>query len=161
MNNGNDNATPMECKFQLDPFACDLDGYIKADVIDLDTQQPSTIIDCNDGGIVRVEWGIRGPLAHHLCGEWCVCVYLESIGPGPEVVIPDSCRTYKWEACHDGPWVHEVRIPGGVDCGDCGKLYIVGVTLTSKDGCYHPGHIAAYCKGPTIMFYEGHPDPHG
>lgn len=147
----------MECKFQLDPYICDLDGYIRAYVVDLDRQQPSTIINCDEGGEVHVEWDIRGPLRDHLCGSWCICVYLESIGPGPEIEVPDSCRTYPIVACKDGPYRHVVRLPAGVDCGDCGKLYIVGVTLTSKDGCDNPGHIAAYCKGPTIMFYEGTP----
>lgn len=154
------------CDFEIDPHACDLWGYIRASVYEEEYPEgphdAKTIIACDEDWYVKVEWKIWGPLRHHLCGYFCVCVYLESIGPGDDynldcdgngnpciLEIPiDPCK-------EDGKYEVTCRIPAGtVDCGDCGKLYLLGVTLTSLDACYDPGHIAAYCKGPTLMFYE-------
>ena len=156
------------CDFQLEPYICDLNGNISIEVQDLDSLQPTTVVDCEKGAKVTVRWDIEGKIKAHLCGQWCVCVHLESMGPGPELSVKNPCATLEWEPCNDGGWEYEVVIPQDIDvpagedlCADnCGRLYQVGVTLTSRDGCGEPGHIAAYCKGPCIMFYNGtdHPD---
>ena len=166
-------ASPDDCAFQIEPFLAQLTGSMSIQVLDLDNQQPTTVVDCDTGASVKVHWDIEGHLKKHLCGKWCVCVHLESLGPGPELSVKNPCESIDWEPCNEGGWNYEVVIPhdittpqdnntNGVDDKDelcdpnqCGLLYQIGVTLTSKNGCGGPGHIAAYCKGPCIMFYKG------
>ena len=153
------------CEFEIDPHDCDLWGYIRASVHEKDDPEgkhdAKTIIACDEDWYVKVKWRLWGGLMHHLCGYFCVCVYLESIGPGEDYSLPcdeDDKPCIEWikmDPCGDGYYEVICRVPKGtVDCGDCGKLYEVAVTLTSFDYCKNPGHIAAYCKGPTLMFYE-------
>jgi len=159
------NIVPADsCAFQIEPYVVDeVGGYINVQVVDHDGSSPAKIIDCNEGGTIEVEWAINGPLSTHLCGSWCVCVYLESIGPAKEFELPDKCASYEMTPCVDGelrkePYKHTVKIPSLDDCddiGNCGTIYRVGVTLVSKDCAGNPGHISAFCEGPTLMFYPG------
>jgi len=161
------------CDFEIDPYVCELWGYMKAYVYEEDYPEgehdAKTIIACDEEWYVKVKWRLWGKLHHHLCGSFCVCVYLDPIGPGqPHNLDCDGngqpCIKYiPMDPCGDGCYEVECKIPAGtVDCGDCGQLYEVAVTLTSFDACYNPGHIAAYCKGPCLMFYEPpHPDKNG
>jgi hypothetical protein len=155
------------CDFEIDPFACDLHGYLRTSVYEEEypegPQDAKTIIACDEDWYVKVEWKLRGGLLHHLCGYFCVCVYLESIGTGPDYDLDcdgnghPCIERIPFDPCGDGKYEVTCKIPAGtIDCGDCGKLYLLAVTLTSLDTCDppHPGHIAAYCKGPTLMFYE-------
>ncbi len=161
-----------KCGFQIQPFATELKGSMEIEVLDLDNLQPTTVVNCDQGAKIKVHWDIEGHLKKHLCGQWCVCVHLESLGPGPELSVKNPCETFAWEACNEDGWDYEVVIPQDIQVQDtdgngqddksdlcnpdsCGMLYEIGVTLTSKNGCGGPGHIAAYCKGPCIMFYKG------
>ena len=157
------NIVPADsCEFQIEPYVLDdVGGYIKVYTVDHDGTSPAKVIDCNEGGTINVEWAINGPLSTHLCGSWCVCVFLESIGPAKEFgPLKDACETYEMTPCVDGklrkePYKHTVRI-SPFDCGEgCGTIYRVGVTLVSKDCAGNPGHIGAFCEGPTLMFYPG------
>ncbi len=161
------------CDFEIDPHSCELWGDIWASVYEEEFPEgehdATTIIACDEDWYVKVRWRLWGKLRHHLCGYFCVCVYLESIGPGPDYKLDcdgdgDPCvRWIPMEPCGDGYYEVICKIPAGtVDCGECGQLYDVAVTLTSFDPCKNPGHIAAYCKGPTLMFYKPpHPDDEG
>lgn len=153
------------CDFEIDPYECDLWGYIKSSVYEEDYPEgehdSKTIIACDEDWYVEVEWKLWGSLMHHMCGYFCVCVYLESIGPGKDYSLPcDSddkpcIEMIPMDPCGDGHYKVKCKVPAHyVDCGDCGQLYELGVTLTSLDQCKHPGKIAAYCKGPALMFYE-------
>jgi hypothetical protein len=153
------------CEFEIDPVDCSLSGYINASVYEggppEGKQDPTTIVSCNEDLYVKVEWQLYGHLVQHLCGYFCVCVYLESIGPGKDYSL-DCDNTgqpcldlIEMNPCGDGKYEAICRIPANsIDCGDCGRLYEIAVTLTSLNYCKKPGHIAAYCKGPCIMFYE-------
>lgn len=146
------------CDFEITPYDCRLWGSIKVTVYEKDYPQgehdSKTIIACDEAWYVKIEWDLSGDLLRHLCGYFCICVYMESIGPGPEYKI--CCKEWiPMNPCGTGHYEEICKIePCTVDCGDCGQLYEVGVTLTSFDYCKKPGHIAAYCKGPTLMFYE-------
>jgi hypothetical protein len=153
------------CDFEIEPHQCDLRGYLRISVYESEypegEQDAKTIIACDEDAYVKVEWQLWGGLMHHLCGYFCVCVYLESIGPGPEISLDcdgDGHPCIEWiemDPCGKGRYEVTCKIPAGsVDCGKCGTLYELAVTLTSFNACKNPGHIAAYCKGPTLMFYE-------
>lgn len=157
------------CTFDIDPIAVDLTGLLKASVYKKGTREdvPDTVIACNEDWYVKVEWDLKGRLLHHLCGYFCVCVYLERIGPGADIKLDcdgdgrpclqwipiDPCGNGHYEVKCDGPNIEKD------DCEACGTLYVVAVTLTSFDQCKDPGHIRAYCKGPTLMFYPPHEEP--
>lgn len=151
------------CKFDIDPFEVDLSGSIKTSVYrkDFPEDVPDTIIACDEDWYVKVEWDLSGKLLHHLCGYFCVCVYLERIGPGDDLKLDcdeddkPCIKKIAMVPCGDGHYEVICKRPrGGIDCDDCGTLYLVAVTLTTFDLCENPGHIRAYCKGPTLMFYQ-------
>ena len=94
-----------------------------------------------------------------------MCAYLESIGPGKEYKLdldPDNpdekCLKIPLEPCGDGVYRIRVEFPAGkIRTGECGRLYLLAVTVIGLDACGDPGHITGFCKGPTLMFYEGTP----
>jgi len=97
---------------------------------------------------------LEGPLVHHLCGEFCVCLHLECFGPGPEYTLPDPCPRIPMDPCGDGQYSYRINIPAGtIDPKVCGNVCCLAVTLTSFDPCGNPGHIAAYCRDLCVMFY--------
>lgn len=149
----------MSCSFEIETYDPALSGTIRAYVVDNENDSnPANVIDVDAGGKIVVEWDIQGALKSHLCGAWCVTAYLESIGPGAEIAIPGSCECMESGCFNKGPWRKEFVIPTGIEVNSCGSLYQIGVTLTSKDCDGNPGHIAAFCKGTTVMFYKGSPD---
>ena len=66
-----------------------LQGSIEAQVYEKG-EAPSRIIDINDPWFVEVNWSLTGPLQRFICGTWDVDVYMESIGKGPELELPDE-----------------------------------------------------------------------
>lgn len=155
------------CIFEIDPFAVDLTGSMKIGVYRRATPAdvPDTVMTCDDDWYVKVEWDLAGRLMHHLCGYFCVCVYLERIGPGPDLKLDcdgdgSPCLTkIPIVPCGDGHYEVKCDRPKeGIECEPCGTLYSVAVTLVSLDMCEDPGHIRAYCKGPTLFFYPT-PEP--
>ena len=160
MSNGHPSERFGECRFEIDPYICrvwgDIAAYVHEGAPAEGLQDPTTIIDCDEDWHVVVRWHLHGALVHHLCGEFCVNVFLESIGPAKEYKLHGG--RVKMEPCGDGEYELVIPVPAGtVGCDDdneCGLLYIIAVTLTSVDPCGNPGHIAAYCKGPTLMFHR-------
>jgi len=149
----------MTCEHDIEPHKTGLKLKIKAYVLDNEHEDAVSVIDCDAGGKIVVEWDVEGELKSHLCGKWCVTAFLESIGPGPEIALPNPCDCTPFNCDNPGPWRKEFDLPGGgIECTDCGSLYQIAVTLTSKDCNDRPGHIAAYCKGATVMFYKGAPE---
>jgi hypothetical protein len=152
------------CKFDIDPFSVDLTGSMKIAVYRKATPDvPDTVMACDEDWYVKVEWDLQGRLLHHLCGYFCVCVYLERIGPGPDLKLDcdgDGRPCIEWipiDPCGDGHYEVKCDRPkDDIECEACGTLYLVAVTLTSLDQCKDPGHIRAYCKEPTLMFYPPH-----
>lgn len=179
-NTGGGQGSPLaHCEFEVSPFNSHLWGNIEATIYEEGGNQPTSIIGCDQPWYVLIKWCVFGHMVHHLCGEWCVCVYLESIGPSPEYRLPEPCIRIPMEPCapsqDQAREVNNVRVycgvafdgtpfccyelkvrvpPGGVQCDPCGSLYLVGVTLTSFDSCRRPGHIGAFCRDATVMLYD-------
>lgn len=148
----------VKSEFEIFPVISDLRGGIKAEVLEDEGVDPTTIISTNQDWRVKVDWYIKGHLVRHMCGSWCLNVVLESIGPGTEYSLPKGGVEIPMDPCGNGEYSETIRIPAGtIDPNDCGTLYVLAVTLTSKDPCEKPGHIAAYAKGPNLMFYDGPP----
>lgn len=144
-----------ECSFEVSPIASRLEGTIKAAIYEEGGVAPTTIIQIDQNWYVDVEWTLTGHMRRHLCGQWCVKVHLESVGVGNEYSLPEHCEYFPIDPCNNGVYTKRINIPAGtISASDCGKVYLVAVTLTSLDACCKPGHIAAYCKGPSLMFYQ-------
>lgn len=150
------NGVPFtHCEFEISPIVTELTGTINATVYEEAGVKPTTIIQVDQAWYVEVEWSLKGHMRRHLCGQWCVMVHLESVGKGNEYSLPESCEYFPIDPCNDGTYKKRINIPAGlIQPQDCGTLYLLAVTLGSLDACGRKGHIAAYCKGPSLMFYE-------
>lgn len=145
----------QESEFEITPYPLKLTGRIRSTVYEVGGTEPTGVIRTDQDWYVRVEWNLWGHLVHHLCGEFCICLYIECIGPGPEELV--VCEYVKMDPCkpHHKWYSVDLRVPAGKIPGmDCGQVCCLAVTLTSILPCEprRPGHIAAYTKGPCIMF---------
>lgn len=141
----------FECPIEISDFAADLTAGLRATIYEDGQSGPQKIIDITNNWVIDVEWFVHGHLARHLCGTFCVGVHLESVGEGEEYSF--ETQEMEMDPCGDGHYRLPFRIPAGkVKAGDCGKVYIVAVTLTSKDPCGRAGHIAGFCRKGSLMF---------
>jgi hypothetical protein len=147
------------CEVEVSKFADDLKVNLGVTIYEEPgSPEPITIIPTDQWWYVDVELWVAGQLRHHLCGKWCLCLYLESIGPAPEIGIPDSCQEIEMDPCGDGYYKFTFRVPPGtVEADRCGTVYIPTVTLGSLDRCGNAGHIFGHCRLPDLMF---HPPAH-
>ncbi len=131
-------------------------------------EAPSHILDIHDRWYVDVKWTLKGKLARMLCGTFQVDAYLESIGHGKELELPDDSVTLSqvqiqpystgeysarfdvppefiqasWEKEPDGSFKREPAIP-----------YKMVVTVTYKDPVGRPGPLAGFVEYPMLTFY--------
>ncbi len=141
----------FECPIEISPFVSELTGGLRATIYEEGQPGPQQIISIDNDWYVDVEWFLHGHLTRHLCGTFCIGVHLESIGEGAEPSF--GPQEVEMDPCGNGHYRHQFRIPAGkVQASDCGKVYIVAVTLTSKDACGKTGHIAAFCRKGSLMF---------
>jgi hypothetical protein len=75
------------CEFEMNPFACDLAGYIRASVSEVENPEgpydAKTIIACDEDWYVKVEWKLGWIIAPLMWLLLHLCLS-QSIGPGPE-----------------------------------------------------------------------------
>jgi hypothetical protein len=141
----------FDCKFDISPIACKLKGAMRATIYEDGQKGPQEHIDISNDWWVDVEWVLKGHLTRHLCGSFCIGVHLESIGTGQEYSL--GPHEVKMDPCGKGYYRYRFKVPAGtISADDCGKLYIVAVTLTSLDYCGGHGHINAFCKEGCVMF---------
>ena len=111
---------------------------------------------------IRVHWWLEGDLRRCICGYWCLQLYAESVGPGPEFVLPSNeDKLIPLDPCGDGHYRHDIKIPAGyIDPKYCSAPYklLVGLTYRTpckgKDGHYEPGPMAGFCKLGHFQFYD-------
>lgn len=143
----------FDCPFEISPQSCRLTGGLRGTIYEEGEKGPQEHITTDKDWYVDVEWYLHGHLVRHLCGTFCIGVHLESIGEGREYSFGPA--RVKMDPCGDGHYNYRFKIEAGsVEPGDCGRLYIVAVTLTSEDYCGYPGHIRAFCKEGCVMFTE-------
>jgi len=149
-----------------------LQGSIEAQVYEKG-EAPSRIIDINDPWFVEVNWSLTGPLQRFICGTWDVDVYMESIGKGPELELPDEA----FEAIplnsknghyhvkfavpagfiktHVESWREEGTEGGFIPEREADIVYKMVATVTYKDQYGTPGPIAGFVEFPMLQFYYG------
>lgn len=147
-----------------------LQGSIEAQVYEKG-EAPSRIIDINDPWFVEVNWSLTGPLQRFICGTWGVDVYLESIGRGPELELPDEYFEAIPVDRKDGHYHLKIAVPAGFikthveswreERKEHGRLperetdivYKMVATVTYKDQYGRPGPIAGFVEFPMLQFY--------
>lgn len=147
-----------------------LSGEIGALVYE-EGETPSRIIDINDPWYVEVDWQLSGPLQRFICGTWDVDVYLESIGPGPELELPDEAYEAIPVNSKNGHYHVTIPVPAGFiqtyvenwweERKEGGFLpereadiaYKMVATVTYKDQYGRPGPIAGFVEFPVLQFY--------
>jgi len=75
------------------------DGEIYAAVYEQGGAAPANIIRINQNWGVIVKWKTSGSLVRMICGEWCLKMHLESMGPGPELTLPVKAKHIPLEPC--------------------------------------------------------------
>jgi len=148
---GYDKPCNGECSFEVSPYE-KLRGAIRATIYEDGQDGPQDIVDVGNDWYVKVQWRLKGGLRHHLCGTFCVKVSFESIGKGrefdfgPVEVDMEPCGNGYYEYIFRGSDYKKIKPK------NCGRLYHVGVSLTSKDPCGEIGHISGFCDIGTVMF---------
>ncbi len=135
-----------------------LGGEIYAKVYEVKGAKPTTIIRTDQEWGVEVHWDLKGSLAPFICGEWCVHLCLESMGPGPELRLDHP--HIPLNPCGDGEYDCDFRVKPYVVTGkDCSTPYKLVVTVTYLTACEKPGPIAGFVEGPLLQFYEADGKP--
>jgi hypothetical protein len=160
-----------EGEFEVE-FLPYLTGTIGAKVYELD-EPPSRIIDINDPWVVEVDWTLTGRAQRFICGSCGVDVYMESIGPGPELELPDKpFENIPLNPIGDGHYHARFDVPAGfikthvekwweeqLEGGGLKRdretdiVYKMVCTVTYKDLGGQPGPIAGFVEMPMLQFY--------
>lgn len=127
-----------------------LRGTLEAECFELDpVLNPTDVITDKQRFRVRVRWCLLGDLRRHLCGSFCVCVAWESCGPAVE---GQWCQEIPLNPCDDDG-CYELDFdfaPGQLPAGDCGTIYCLCVTISSRqicpDGTKYVGLMHGFCK---------------
>jgi len=137
-----------DCKTEA-AVACDLGLYMYAGIYERG-EHTNCIINVHYPWEVRIWWHLYGSLRSCLCGTWCPCVSLESIGPGREFRL--CYDEFKFD-CNDNYWYG--AIPGeGLEPDDCSSPYKLVATVTYKTLCDYPGPILGHCELPLVNFFH-------
>jgi hypothetical protein len=129
-------------------------GDIFASVYEVGGANPTTIISVDQDWGVRIRWDLKGSLAPFICGEWCLHLRLESMGPGRELLF-SLPRRIPLNPCGRGSYYVDFRIKRGmIKPHHCSIPYKPVVTLTYYTVCHKPGPIAGFVELPIIQFYD-------
>lgn len=132
-----------------------LSGEIEAWVTEIGGVDPVTIIRADEDFQVHVKWTLKGHLTEFVCGFWCVSVFLESIGPGPEIRYPEPPLEVRLMPCPgDNTYEVWVQIPANtLSIADCSTPYKLVTTVTYLTEKRNPGPMAGFVEGPLLQFY--------
>jgi hypothetical protein len=133
-----------------------LTGEVYGTVYEVAGAQPTTIIRTDQEWGVKLHWDLKGPLAKFICGEWCIHLFLESIGKGPELNLdPYPYQSIPLDPCGDGEYNFDFRVqPGKVTSEHCSTPYKLVAAITYVTPCGKPGPISGFLEGPILQFYE-------
>jgi len=136
------------------PTSPPLHGGITAEILE-EGKPTNYIIRSDKEWSVKVHWYLEGALTSCLCGYWCVHLYMESVGPGPELVVPYGDIHIPLDPCGDGHYWYEIKVhPGLIKAKHCSIPYKLVAALTYRTPCDDPGPMAGFCELPLVQFYE-------
>jgi hypothetical protein len=134
-----------------------LTGEISAYLTESGGAEPVTIIRADQDWQVHVNWTLSGKLTEFVCGEWCLNLFLESIGPGDELKLPDGYLHIPLDPKPgDNHYYETINIPAGrITAEMCSTPYKLVVTVTYLTPYKHqPGPMAGFVEGPVVQFYQ-------
>jgi hypothetical protein len=131
-------------------------GHIQAEITDPHGSPPSTIISLTDDFHINVTWQVHGQLVPCICGKWQVRVYVESIGPGPELII----GTRDVAMTGDINYAETIIIVPGTAFPPTNEALVAGVykvvvIVTSTNLKGQPSPFAGYVELPLIHLFKG------
>lgn len=130
-----------------------LGGDISAEVYEVESARPTSIIRTDQEWGVNVRWTLGGSLAEFICGTWCVRLRLESMGPGPEIVF-DTSEDIHLDPCGNGEYHYDFRIrPGRITGEHCSTPYKPVVTVSYRTACHRPAPMVGFVELPLLLFY--------
>ena len=120
---------------------------------------PTTIIRTNNPWAINISWQTTGLGTGMITGNWHLHVFLESIGPGPDLDLVDLAPGDHVIPLTPGLppvdyFVHFDVPAGRVSAPAAGRLYKLVVSLTYIESTGSPGPMAAYVEGPVLQFYN-------
>ena len=131
-----------------------LEGDIYANVYEIGGASPTAIVRVDQDWGVKVRWDLKGSLAPFICGEWCLHLRLESMGPGPELIF-NVPRRIPLNPCGRGTYNFDFRVKRGkIRADHCSIPYKPVVTITYYTACHKPGPIAGFVELPIMQFYD-------
>lgn len=131
------------------PYQYLFHGHVQTQVTDPHGTPAATIISMTDDWHLQVNWQVHGLFVPSICGTWQVRAYLESIGPGPELLV--ASRDISMNGQND--YSHVFLI--GPNVPNRPGPYKLVTVLTSLNALGRPAPFAGYDEGPILQFYEG------
>ncbi len=132
------------------PFGGLLTGTISTLVEDPSgISPPSSIIQTDDAWQVVVSWNISGIAAMFLGGNWTVRVFVESIGPGPEVQVGTTQVVPLSAAPPATSRSYNTTMPVGAGVLPEGSYKLV--TLLNYENAGVSGEMAAFVESPIVQ----------
>ena len=152
-----------------------LSGFISANIHD--EVEPFSkyvsIIEANDYWYVTAHWNLSGILRRMVCGNWCVRLFLESLGPDNlDLELTNDEGLIPLDPCGDGNYeAHFTVKPGTVRTEHCGTPFQPVLTVTYLTNCrarirpdmemdmpeykkYLVGPIAGIVRFPITQFFQ-------
>jgi hypothetical protein len=152
--NEKDEDTMSKGNFEVSLPQLYLGGEINAEVYEKEGAKPTAIIRSDQEWGVKIHWDLKGSLVPFICGEWCIHLRLESMGPGPELKL-DARREIPLDPCCNGEYYYDFCVePGKIRAEHCSIPYKPVVTVTYYTACHKPGPIAGFVELPILQFYE-------
>ncbi len=132
--------------------------YLSADIGAYITEvggvDPTSIIRVDEDWKVHVNWILKGHLTEFVCGQFCISVYLESMGPGPELKVSELHIDLDPEP-GDNEYAVWLTVPAGtISADDCSTPYKLVTTVTYLTPKSRPGPMAGFVEGPILQFYQ-------
>jgi hypothetical protein len=140
----------------VDPL---LTGTISAPTVtEVGGVTPNNIIRTDQDWEVTIDWSLKGSLLgtpfFHFIGEWIVSVYLESMGPSKEYVLPEKrvgVDNFTPDGASKRNYTATIEIaPNEVVPG----IYRMVVAVTYQISAGKPGPIAGFHEGAMLQLYK-------
>jgi hypothetical protein len=134
-----------------------LSGQIEAELFEQGGVVPTNVIRTNQDWYIDIHWELKGPVVPMICGKWCIHLYMESIGPAPELKLTDynSPAYLPLDPCGDGKYYYRLDVKKGtVTAEHCSTPYKLVVAITYHNVCGKPGPIAGFVELPIVQFFD-------
>ena len=131
------------------PYQALFHGHIQTQVTDPHGTPASTIISMQDDWHLQVNWQVHGMFVPSVSGTWKVRAYLESIGPGPELLVADRDIAMTGGSSYSETFFIGPNVPN-----EAGPYKLVTV-ITAENMAGGPAPFAAYDEGGILQFHEG------